>query len=81
MANQAPNVSVQAVQAFETKGFSKPFYKDNVDRIKEKAAALWDEIDQLPVPKDNPGALRLISISKTELENAVMWAVKGISRI
>lgn len=43
--------------------------------IKEKAQELYDLFPQV----DGRGKNREISLAMTELENSVMWAVKGIT--
>lgn len=51
-----------------------------IERIKEKAAYLWDELDSISIPPGNVEAGRLVASAKTRLEETVMWAVKGVSR-
>jgi hypothetical protein len=54
-----------------------------VARIKEKAAALIDEIDQITI---DPGRIdigevaRCKAIAMTEIESAAMWAVKAATK-
>lgn len=54
-----------------------------VQRIKEKAAALIDEIDQIPI---DPGRIdigevaRCKALAMTEVESAAMWAVKAATK-
>ena len=48
--------------------------------IIEKAYALLAEYDKIPfTPSDDTS--RLVNLGKTNLENSVMWAVKGLSRV
>ncbi len=70
--------SPMAVAAFASMGLGANEAK--VERIKEKAALLWDEFNDLPVPPGNNTAGRLVAMAKTELEGSVMWAVKAASR-
>lgn len=66
---------------FESRGFVTNNGPEQVARIKTKAAALWDEFDNISVPPGNSEGGRLISLAKTELESAVMWGVKAVSRV
>lgn len=45
--------------------------------IKVRAQELWDQIDSLTCYE--PENVREISLAKNKLEEAVMWAVKGIT--
>lgn len=49
--------------------------KLEMDHIKTKAEELWDEIDNATTPSN----ARLMAMAKTELEFAVMAAVKGVT--
>lgn len=54
--------------------------KTQMDLIKTKAEELLSLLDQnTPLPGVNGVAGRCMSIAKTELETAVMWAVKGVT--
>lgn len=75
---QSAQVSEAAKKVFESRGFPSEAHAAHVERIKEKAAILWDEINTIPT--GNSEAPRLVAKAKTELEDAVMWAVKAISR-
>lgn len=49
--------------------------------VKAWATTLWDTFDKLQASTDtNSESKRYFAVAKTELETAVMWAVKGISR-
>lgn len=65
---------------FESRGFQGNIGPEHVARIKEKAASLWEEFNNISVPPGNSEAGRLVSLAKTELESAVMWGVKALSR-
>lgn len=67
----------RAVKTFESRGLSDPA---RVEQIKEIAAALWYEIDGINIAPGNSEAGRYVALAKTELEAAVMWAVKAVSR-
>lgn len=54
---------------------------DLIKTIAKKAAHLWDSINSIDIPPDNTEAPRLVALAKTDLESAVMWATKAISRI
>lgn len=70
--------SDRAVKAFNSRGLNG---QENVlGNIKSNAEMLWDEIDGIPVAPGNTEAGRYIALAKTELESAVMWATKAISR-
>lgn len=43
-----------------------------VDRIKDKAEALEKEFDHIPASRES-------ALAFTKLEEAVMWAVKGVT--
>lgn len=58
----------------------RPVYRDltaqeqgHVTFIKDTGAALWDRFNSL-------GPSRELSLAKTALEEAVMWAVKHVTR-
>lgn len=50
-----------------------------VTSIKEKAAALIDELAPIAADRDHPGA-RCASIAMTEIESAAMWGVKAVTK-
>ena len=70
--------SKRALDTFATRGLNGQ--EEVVTRIKDRAAALWDEIDGIAIAPGNSDAGRLVALAKTELECAVMWAVKAVSR-
>ncbi len=54
-----------------------------ITEIKQRAAVLLAEIDSIKPVEGNETpheCHRLIALAKRDLENAVMWAVKAISR-
>jgi hypothetical protein len=69
----------RGVKVFESRGFQGNG-EQHVEYIKKTAAALWSYFDNISVPPGNTEAGRLVSLAKTELESAVMWAVKAVSR-
>jgi hypothetical protein len=50
--------------------------KTNISCIKEKASELWNEFDSLPMEHIDQ---RMMDNAKTNLEQAVMWAIKAIT--
>jgi hypothetical protein len=50
------------------------YQKESIDKIKDKAQELWDEIEC--TQGTDP---RMIALAKTNLEQAVMWAIKAIT--
>lgn len=52
--------------------------KASVSEIKEAAAKLYDLMEDAIKASPSPAA-RCIAVAKTNLEQAVMWAVKGIT--
>lgn len=69
--------SEKAKKVFESRGIH---HLEKIDVIKEKAAELWDAIDAIEVPPGNQEAGRLVATAKTQLETAVMFGVKAVSR-
>ncbi len=53
--------------------------KASMAAVKEKAEELLQEIGKNVVPGDRSEKARCIAVAKTNLETAVMWAVKGIT--
>jgi hypothetical protein len=53
--------------------------KDAIAAIKETAAKLYAMYDRA-LSEDAANAPREIALSKTKLEESVMWAVKGITK-
>jgi hypothetical protein len=76
--NETRRYSKRAEKVFESRGLQGRDLL--VDEIKQKAAVLYDRLEEIPIPPGNGEAGRLVSLAKTELESAVMWAVKAISR-
>jgi hypothetical protein len=72
------NITNRAHHAFASLGTESMIPK--MDEIKEIASILWDRIDNIQVSPGNSDSGRMVSISKTKLEETVMWAVKAISR-
>lgn len=54
----------------------EPGEKDFLKSFKEKAQSLYDMIDGTEGPEN----IREMKLAKTKLEEAVMWAVKGITQ-
>lgn len=48
--------------------------QDDLDKIKDEAEKLFNFINELQTNKD----CREYSLAKTKVEEAVMWAVKGL---
>lgn len=74
----ADTISQKASKVFESRGIDGK--ESLVQRIKDEAASLYDAIDCISIPPGNTEAGRLVALAKTDLESAVMWAVKAISR-
>lgn len=54
--------------------------KTQMELIKTKAEELMRVLDlNTPLPGVNGVAGRCMSIAKTELETAIMWAIKGVT--
>jgi hypothetical protein len=51
----------------------------SMNSIKDKADELLLEIDKNVVPGDRSEKSRCLAVAKTNLEQAIMWAVKGIT--
>jgi hypothetical protein len=70
----------------ETLGMSRvgisfnPSGDERVISIKQKAASLIDEIKVYSDVTDNDEAKRVFALAMTDVENAAMWAVKGITK-
>jgi len=71
-------MSTRATKVFESRGLNGQ--EEKVQDLKNKAAELWQLIDNISVPPGNSEAGRLVALAKTELESTVMWAVKAFSR-
>jgi hypothetical protein len=69
--------SKKATAVFESRGLNGQ--ESHIAAIKEQAAILHDLFEAIPATSQE--AARLVSLSKTELESAVMWAVKATSRL
>lgn len=74
---EAPLMSRRAHDTFASFGLNGQEAK--VDGIKSLAAQLWDAIDNISIEPNAAGG-RYVALAKTELEQAVMWAVKAVSR-
>lgn len=66
----------RAKKTFETRGFGGN--ETLVEGIKSDAAILLARFNRIPTPGAEAG--RLAALAKTHLEEAVMWAVKAITR-
>lgn len=51
--------------------------KNLINSIKDKAQELYD---LFPKDENGRGSNREVSLAMTELENSIMWAVKGITK-
>ena len=51
-----------------------------VKSIKEKAAALIDELEAIAQGTTNGEVKRTIALAQTEIESAAMWGVKAITK-
>lgn len=51
--------------------------KDSICIIKIKAEELWKEIEASAL--DATSDPRMIALAKTNLEQAIMWAIKGLT--
>lgn len=72
------HTTIPGKDAFSSKGLG-----DNitlVEKVQGKAAEIWDVINEAYSKTTNPEGARLLAIAKTELEGAVMWFTKGLSR-
>lgn len=71
------NTKETTLGIFETKGFGTQ--ETLVDAVKAKAAELYDLIRSA---SNAPGtdSARMFALAKTNLEQAIMWFTKGISR-
>lgn len=74
--------SIRSRRAFDSRGFTRNIAKqtERVNMIKQKAAELWDIIDNTEVSPGNSEAGRLVNMAKSELEITIMIAVKAVSR-
>jgi hypothetical protein len=71
--------STIGTRALESRGIKKE--KDAlVGNIKSYGADLFDAIDNISIEPGNSEAGRLVDLAKTNVEQAVMWAVKAVSR-
>jgi hypothetical protein len=66
----------KAKKVFESRGLNGQ--EELVERIKFEAECLYTAMEAVPVP--NPESARLMALAKTSVEEAVMWAVKSVSR-
>lgn len=53
--------------------------KQEMADVKDKAQELYDMIDKLVLMNDRSEKARCVAIAKTNLEQAIMWACKGIT--
>jgi hypothetical protein len=56
--------------------------KDHMQQLKDLGLTFWNLCDQIGLhgaPERGPGS-RELSLAKTKIEEAVMWAVKHITR-
>ncbi|MDP2629971.1 MAG: hypothetical protein Q8P56_01035 [Candidatus Uhrbacteria bacterium] len=52
--------------------------KEQGNKIKKAAQALWDAMDETVADGERSERARLVAVGKTQLELAVMAAVKGV---
>jgi hypothetical protein len=65
-------------ESFESRGFPADT-SHLVDQVKQKAGELDDLYGQLSIEPGAEGG-RMLALAKTNLEQSVMWFVKGVSR-
>lgn len=53
--------------------------KDQVSDIKNEAEALLDRMNSIAPAEERSERSRCMAIARTNLEQAVMWAVKGVT--
>ena len=53
--------------------------KDYIECFKQKAEALWFDFEEAALQKDFNHDPRAMALAKTNLEQAIMWAVKSIT--
>lgn len=70
------NKTIPGKDVFATKGIEGN--TGYVEKLKEKAADLYDLLTEFS--PTTPEALRCFAVAKTNLEESVMWAIKGVSR-
>lgn len=56
-----------------------PSKSPEVDSVKQRIAALVDDLAKIASDREHPGA-RCAAIAMTELESAAMWAVKAYTK-
>lgn len=64
-------------EVFESKGLNGK--EELVEKVKAKAGELWDLFQEGTNEPGTEGG-RMYALAKTNLEQSVMWFVKGISR-
>lgn len=70
----------RAAAVFESRRFAYEHHQGQADRIRALASALWAEIDGITAPSGNSEVGRLLSLAKTDVGAAAMWATKALSR-
>lgn len=73
-----PGSNHLSIKVFESRGLNDQENRAQV--IKNCAADLWTMIHDIEIPPGNSESGRLVSLSKTDLESCVMWAIKALSR-
>lgn len=71
------NMTQKAYDTFSNIGLGKQ--EARASAIREAAAILWDRINDISIAPEHAGG-RYVALSKTALEESIMWAMKGISR-
>lgn len=77
--DQRVGAPARSVAVFESRPFAMAHHSELVEQIKDRAAALHAVLDKI-TPGLNPEVGRLLELSKSNLETAVMQAVKALSR-
>lgn len=69
----------RAARVFEQRGIHSD-HLELLEHLKDDAATLHARMDRIAIPPGNQEAGRLVAMAKSQLEIAVMCAVKAISR-
>lgn len=78
IGDKSVGASVSSQQVFASQGLGDQ--QDVVALIRDRAAHLLDAINAIGLPDGYSDAGRLAALARTDLESAVMWAVKAVSR-
>lgn len=77
-ANLMDNYTYEGVKALESRGLGGR--EHDVELIKAKAAELFGLYSKFSTNAPGTDAQRHYALAKTNLEQSVMWMIKGISR-